>query len=417
MPYGEILTLQAGHFANLVGASFWRSPETRDLLSVRRSDGSPRAVLFDSRDSLDGVRDDSSLYASDAPPVSHPAAPQSSAPAGDLASWHGEVTHIQRDGVSGPSWRDVRFHDRSSVSLPSAPPTFAAGRAAYAECVEVWEDRLRYFAEECDALQGFHLIVTPEDGFGGLATALLTDIRDDYAKTPVLTCTAMPQPNDVSTKPFHAASAGQTEIVASGPAGAGASDALAAALNIGLSLSHLHEESSLVVPFVAPAPSRIALAVEAAMAPYTRRSTDAAGAAAEPRSLAGLVNFVTWRRGARIALSRVATTPGERARSLLEGTDPPAGADVYAESVVMRGVNVDEEALRREARCVRMLTVLPFDQKKSKPVFSRLQATPEMKAYAEKVAADFESASWRALGSLDEFNETKEALHSLIDNV
>ena len=45
---------------------------------------------------------------------------------------------------------------------------------------------IRFFAEECDALGGFQLLAHDAGGFGGLAEGLLTHIRDDYARTPVV---------------------------------------------------------------------------------------------------------------------------------------------------------------------------------------------------------------------------------------
>lgn len=35
--------------------------------------------------------------------------------------------------------------------------------------------------------QGFQLLTTTFDGFGGFARSLIEDIRDEYPKTPILT--------------------------------------------------------------------------------------------------------------------------------------------------------------------------------------------------------------------------------------
>lgn len=43
------------------------------------------------------------------------------------------------------------------------------------------EDRVHYFLEECDHLQGMHLLVDTYDGFAGLGTALIQQVQDDYA--------------------------------------------------------------------------------------------------------------------------------------------------------------------------------------------------------------------------------------------
>lgn len=45
---------------------------------------------------------------------------------------------------------------------------------------------MRRLLEECDAAQGFHLLCDADSGFGGIASALLTQIRDDYTRAPCL---------------------------------------------------------------------------------------------------------------------------------------------------------------------------------------------------------------------------------------
>ena len=45
-------------------------------------------------------------------------------------------------------------------------------------------ERFRRFLEESDSVQGFHLLVDADGGFGGAACALLTQIRDDYSRAP-----------------------------------------------------------------------------------------------------------------------------------------------------------------------------------------------------------------------------------------
>ncbi|XP_052797879.1 protein misato homolog 1-like isoform X2 [Mya arenaria] len=50
-----------------------------------------------------------------------------------------------------------------------------------------WEDRLHFFTEECDNLQGFHVLMDTHDGFGGLGTGLLKYIEDEFPGKGVLT--------------------------------------------------------------------------------------------------------------------------------------------------------------------------------------------------------------------------------------
>ncbi|KAI0216232.1 Misato-like protein 1 [Lamellibrachia satsuma] len=48
------------------------------------------------------------------------------------------------------------------------------------------EDRLHFFLEECDNLQGMHILVDTYDAFGGLASAMLEELADDYVNKGIL---------------------------------------------------------------------------------------------------------------------------------------------------------------------------------------------------------------------------------------
>lgn len=51
---------------------------------------------------------------------------------------------------------------------------------------EVLEDRLHFFAEECDSLQGFHLLVDEDDGFSGLGCRLAQELTDEFGRKAIL---------------------------------------------------------------------------------------------------------------------------------------------------------------------------------------------------------------------------------------
>lgn len=369
----EIITLQAGHTANLVGADFWRLAATRED-ALRRADGAPRLLLFDTRPALDGVN------------ASSQADGHAEGEEENVLSWEGDVMQIQRH-LLGPEWRDLRLNDRTSVAAPEPIDAFAQGRAAYGAC-DVWEERLRFFAEECDALQGFHLLASPSDGFGGLAAALLGDIRDDYSKTSV-TAFLTDVPPASSSGPLN----------------------VTRALNMGLTLAHIHDDASLVVPLIAASHSVSATALDAVTAPYRRHAVN-------DFTMAAQCSLLTWRRGARLALARLAlATDLTRALALLPH-EPPADADVYAESVVLRGVAIDEETLRRDAQCLRKMTVLPADSA-SAPLFARLQATTALRPFLNDIVKDFEAVPLHAIGDTqrDDHRETIEALQTIEDNL
>lgn len=43
------------------------------------------------------------------------------------------------------------------------------------------EDKLHFWTEECDHLQGFHILMDTYNGFGGMAASVLQDLEDDFA--------------------------------------------------------------------------------------------------------------------------------------------------------------------------------------------------------------------------------------------
>lgn len=55
------------------------------------------------------------------------------------------------------------------------------------ECTCEWEDRIHYFIEECDNLQGFHVLMDTHDGFGGLGAALVRHLADEFPGKGILT--------------------------------------------------------------------------------------------------------------------------------------------------------------------------------------------------------------------------------------
>jgi hypothetical protein len=48
------------------------------------------------------------------------------------------------------------------------------------------EEHLRFFAEECDHLQGFQFMTDITGGFGGLNANLMELLRDEFPKTCVV---------------------------------------------------------------------------------------------------------------------------------------------------------------------------------------------------------------------------------------
>eukprot|EP00658_Telonema_sp_P-2_P048354 TRINITY_DN36788_c0_g1_i1.p1 TRINITY_DN36788_c0_g1~~TRINITY_DN36788_c0_g1_i1.p1 ORF type:complete len:386 (+),score=76.70 TRINITY_DN36788_c0_g1_i1:195-1352(+) len=126
-------------------------------------------------------------------------------------------------------WTDycgAHFHAKSHVLLSGQ---VSGNFGSYAHGMEVMKqevgedmiERVRWFAEECDSIQGFMLPVDVLDGFGGCASLACQTLVDDFRR-PLLT-----NPYTTGT----ATSGGQ-------------------ALNLGLTLHALAEASTTVLPVV-----------------------------------------------------------------------------------------------------------------------------------------------------------------------
>ncbi|KAI9319976.1 tubulin domain-containing protein, partial [Dichotomocladium elegans] len=102
--------------------------------------------------------------------------------------------------TSVTTWSDFNrlyYHPRSINQITthqmndSIKPydAYTVGRQSYAEYereTETFEDNFRRFTEECDNLQGFQIFTDVDDAFGGFTEGMMHDIRDDFAKTPVM---------------------------------------------------------------------------------------------------------------------------------------------------------------------------------------------------------------------------------------
>ncbi|GCB78013.1 hypothetical protein scyTo_0021159, partial [Scyliorhinus torazame] len=51
-----------------------------------------------------------------------------------------------------------------------------------------FEDRLHFYIEECDYLQGFHVLCDLQDGFAGLSAKVVELLNDEYGGRGIFTC-------------------------------------------------------------------------------------------------------------------------------------------------------------------------------------------------------------------------------------
>ena len=206
----EIVTLQLGNYANFVGSHWWNSktaellrkqevlkhgkeefettPETFFHLPQDSDSCTPRLISLDVKDALGDLSEEGHF-------VAHSS---KSAILSQNALWQGQVEVTQRgEGGKGSPlknerqikyWSDflnTKLHQRSLLSLP-----FVASdgdldvnqeNVSSKALLEDIEDKIRYFAEACDFLDGFQMLSTVHDGCSQIAIDVLNYLKDDYS--------------------------------------------------------------------------------------------------------------------------------------------------------------------------------------------------------------------------------------------
>ncbi|KAI9098221.1 Misato segment II tubulin-like domain-containing protein [Phlyctochytrium arcticum] len=238
----EIVTIQAGQAANWVGTHFWniqdsyfkreaeyadRQPELDHdvLFRIGRNlygdeTYTPRLLVLDLKGSFGGLKKSSALYET-----------QETSKAESSHLWGGKVERYDEDPY--PKNAFLQHLDESTGADPEAPPVsfseelqskatvwsdfnklyyhpktmielphylhdddknpfsiFTQGLDVMGEAEfsdEVLEDRLRFFVEEADSLQGFNIMADATTGFAGVTAAILDYVQDEFTKKSTIT--------------------------------------------------------------------------------------------------------------------------------------------------------------------------------------------------------------------------------------
>ncbi|XP_064588361.1 protein misato homolog 1 [Zonotrichia leucophrys gambelii] len=227
---GEAVTLQLGHYSGCVGAHWWglqaaalRSPSEHNelraaalLRSARGPGGTespePRLVALELKGGVGALRADG---ADTEPPVSWDGAvadcrERGRAPrdtgsrrgdaAGDAKGNAGAAGPGSQDAPSPRLWSDylsVNLHPQSLYVIRQylhdgdcgCLEGFGQGESLLQDpaCVEELEDRLHFFVEECDYLQGFQVLCDLHNGFSGVGARVTELLHDEYARKGILT--------------------------------------------------------------------------------------------------------------------------------------------------------------------------------------------------------------------------------------
>eukprot|EP00808_Paulinella_micropora_P006156 g46507.t1 len=281
----ELITLQFGPHSNAVGAHWWHL-EAAALAAKAATSGEladhacftpanarglrhPRLVLCGRRQEL--------LQRAAGGGEAGEAAADGAVPAG--LAWQGGATTVHQQTQPEPvaedlpgengacataergwaEWLQTPLHLKSTCSAFSQgePDDFSQG-VAERDVLEELEDRFRYFAEGCDRLQGIQAWLDADSAFAGLGTGLLTVLRDEYSKTPLLATSLAMSPPLVGKKTASSSSLTHAQVVANARR----------QVNAALCLEHLSSLSTLCLPlYVAPSPAALAALPRLALPP------------------------------------------------------------------------------------------------------------------------------------------------------
>lgn len=222
----ETVSLSLGAAANAASMHFWNAqqsyfdfranappPLIEHDVSFRAGQGTdgletytPRALLFDVRSEFGAMARVNELYATeDEEDVAYETIPTAERV---VPSEWSELSDASERRPGRPRyWSDyasVLFHPRSHVPVAApalygssflampeddsancAPSSFADGvRIAQAMETEqrVMEEQVRWFAEDSDLMQGFHMAASVSDAFSGIASTYLGYLADEYPK-------------------------------------------------------------------------------------------------------------------------------------------------------------------------------------------------------------------------------------------
>lgn len=226
----ETVYLSFGASANYVATHFWNTqqayfdyrpdappPLVDHDVSFRAGIGAdsldtytPRALLFDVREEFGALRRVNALYAVDVEHDLEGFETVETAPRVVPSSQAQDVPADADATYDGPPryWSDTAqtyFHPRSMVQVAapslfghthlstlgsdSQNPTldsFALGASVTKNMEQelaVMEDQLRWWAEDCDALQGFQVCAASSDAFGGMAASYVELLEEEYPKS------------------------------------------------------------------------------------------------------------------------------------------------------------------------------------------------------------------------------------------
>ncbi|KAK0090701.1 hypothetical protein PV325_008038 [Microctonus aethiopoides] len=240
----EIITIQLGHYANFVGTHWWNLQEgnfsydpaakteiNHDVL-YREGENqkgvvtyTPRLLIVDLKGSLGYLNEQGSLYneSNTDPPMFlwdndniEVTSEESISKPPFIQTLDEPTSKLPLDSIDFEnqidSWVDYlvpRFHPRT-VNIIKEYEHKSSNRSfdIFNYGKDLWQtdtfsdsfsDKIRQYAEECDLMQGFQLLMDSTDGFAGLGASCVEHLRDEYGKSILAFPLISNDPNETST--------------------------------------------------------------------------------------------------------------------------------------------------------------------------------------------------------------------------
>jgi len=208
----EIITLQLGNYSNFVGTHYWNNQFKRlyakndeinhlklyrEISSTRNNEYQPRVICFDSRNNLKTLKQDGGFSTKNNEDIYMQ---DDELSIFEQTAWNkNELTTKVTQNQALPeqmnldnvvtTWSDFmtyKLHPNSMQLLSNQFTDefnyFGCGEREYLQLFDEVEDKLHYWIEECNSLEGFQVMLDMHDGFSGLSCKMLEQLCDDYEK-------------------------------------------------------------------------------------------------------------------------------------------------------------------------------------------------------------------------------------------
>lgn len=207
----EIITFQVGTYSNFVGTHYWNAQKNQSTTNQENEDYDvsklfresmttnscvPRLISFDLKSSLKTLREDGSfnddnqnIDAENHHVYAQPLFERNEFMTQVFADQRNEKVYNLDNKVS--TWSDFMTNRLHENSLQLLTQNFDDGKEfmyfglGQQEYKKMWydvDDKIHFWAEECNSLEGFQIFADIHNGFSGISSSLLENVYEEYTK-------------------------------------------------------------------------------------------------------------------------------------------------------------------------------------------------------------------------------------------